>query len=304
MKHIFGLAILIIFMATPAYADAPLLVVYVQNAKELNSLHITSTVEWNRDGLDDQKRKELQAKEIFYRHPEGNKVVRQYEVSGKDIKVEMAFPKQEQGRGLIDSTRVELSIYEGERLFFHSTRFGQDSAWPTTKPGFMFRPQSLSLYESNGLQLKVAGVYGEPAVHTTGVESQIGFQFNRPIAEITDDAFMNRQAAIMNSSLHNNSNTIPLEFQGRWATELKNCNTNHENNLTISDREIEYWESRGPILAATKKAENELVLIAELSGEGEKWSSFRHYILSDDKSELTDITHLMVKDKPVRVRCP
>lgn len=40
-----------------AYADAPLLAIALQQDKDLNSLHINSTIEWNRDDLHEQQKK-------------------------------------------------------------------------------------------------------------------------------------------------------------------------------------------------------------------------------------------------------
>lgn len=93
-----------------AYADAPLLAIALQQDKDLNSLHINSTIEWNRDDLHErQKRADLEKKNIFYGKPEGSKIVRQYKVGDKNIKVEMAFPKKQQVDG---QTKVpELNFF-------------------------------------------------------------------------------------------------------------------------------------------------------------------------------------------------
>lgn len=42
-------------------------------------------------------------------------------------------------------------------------------------------------------------------------------------------------------------------------------------------------------------------LIAELSGEGERWLSLAHFRLSDDQKTLTDLTR---DPETVRYRCP
>ena len=95
----------------------------------------------------------------------------------------------------------------------------------------------------------------------------------------------------------------PVEFQGKWSSELKYCNTDNVNNLNIQKNEIEYWESNGPILAIVTKTKNEVAFISELSGEGDVWLSFSHYSLSPDKKKLTDITDPYDKNKLVRLRC-
>lgn len=181
-----------------AYADAPLLAIALQQDKDLNSLHINSTIEWNRDDLhEQQKRADLEKKNIFYGKPEGSKIVRQYKVGDKNIKVEMAFPKKQQGRRSNESTRVELFLFEEERLFFMSNNFGQHSEEYTTKSkaSVKFRPQSLNLYETDRLRLKITGVYGQ-SIYDNGVIIDKGLTFDHfNIRSMIDDSFMNNLAS-------------------------------------------------------------------------------------------------------------
>ncbi|MCW8965429.1 MAG: hypothetical protein OQK82_01890 [Candidatus Pacearchaeota archaeon] len=98
-------------------------------------------------------------------------------------------------------------------------------------------------------------------------------------------------------------NSVPVEFQGKWSSELKYCNTDNVNNLKIQKNQIEFWESDGPILAVVTRENNEVAFIAELTGEGDQWLSFTHFALSSNKSKLTDITDPYQKNKLVRLRC-
>ncbi len=200
MRKFFVLIVLIVGMVAPALADSPLLIITLQHDKDLNSLHIASSIEWNRDDLNEQKREKLEKNNIFYSKPEGNKFVRQYKVGDKNIRVEMVFPKREQGRRLNESTRVELSLYNGERLFFQSQNFGQHSEEYTIKPksGVKFRPQSLSLYKVGELRLKVAGIYGKE-VYSDGLGIDKGLTFDYFIGDIIDDNSMNDAASRVNS---------------------------------------------------------------------------------------------------------
>lgn len=198
MRNFFVSLVLIVGMVTSVYADAPLLVITLQHDKDLDSLHINSTIQWNRDDLSEkQKRAELKKKNIFYSKPEGNKIVRQYRVGDKNIKVKLMFPKQEQGRRLNESTRVELFLFDGKRLFFASQNFGQHAEVHSSKlkSAVTFRPQSLRLYSTDRLCLKISGVYGE-STYNDGLSIDKGLSFDHcNIREIMDDGLMNDLAS-------------------------------------------------------------------------------------------------------------
>lgn len=71
--------------------------------------------------------------------------------------------------------------------------------------------------------------------------------------------------------------------------------------LVIKSRHITYWGSAGPIKAVVTRGPREIMLIAELSGEGETWLGARHFTLSADGNALTSVDRA---DKPfVRYRC-
>jgi len=190
MRKILSLVILIVGVTTSVRADRPLLIISLQHDKDIGSLHIMSTIEWNRDDLNDEKREALAKKNIFYRKSEGNKVVQQYALGGKNIRVRMVFPKQESGRRLNECTRVELSLFEGDRLLFSSKNFGQHSEGYTKIPrsGIKFRPQILNLDQSH---LKITGVFSNP-VYNEGSVIEKDLTFKWSTADITvDDNFMN-----------------------------------------------------------------------------------------------------------------
>lgn len=145
-----------------ARADIPRLIITLQHDKTLNSLLIASSIEWNRTDLNEAIREKLDEKNIFYRRPDGNEIRRQYQLNDKTIMVRMIFPEQETGRRLTASTRVELSLFKEDGLFFESKYFGQHAEGYSIKrpPEIKFRPQSLHLYSVDQLHLKVAGNFG------------------------------------------------------------------------------------------------------------------------------------------------
>jgi hypothetical protein len=94
---------------------------------------------------------------------------------------------------------------------------------------------------------------------------------------------------------------MPSQFVGEWNTELKYCGTDgSDSRLIISPGKIQFYESVGPILAIVTQGKSTVVMIAELSGEGETWLSSSHFSLSADKSKLTDTTNDL---NFVRYRC-
>ena len=93
---------------------------------------------------------------------------------------------------------------------------------------------------------------------------------------------------------------VPVQFQGRWNDDVKDCG-HGEGCLEIRANKIIFYESSGPIMAIVTQGRNELALIAELSGEGETYLTVRHFRLSKDQKELSDVT----SHPPfVRRRCP
>ena len=95
---------------------------------------------------------------------------------------------------------------------------------------------------------------------------------------------------------------IPKQYIGTWSSDLSQCNKDHIYNLEIHKRNLVFWESGGPVIAAVTH-NNELALILELSGEGEEWISFLHFKLISNKM-LKDITDPYSKDQLVRYKCP
>jgi len=96
---------------------------------------------------------------------------------------------------------------------------------------------------------------------------------------------------------------IPARFLGEWNANLKNCGTDlNDSRLRITADRIRFYESGGPVRAVVTQGEFDLALIAELSGEGSAWLSYKHFRLSADHTHLTDVTD---NDSGlVRYRCP
>jgi hypothetical protein len=96
--------------------------------------------------------------------------------------------------------------------------------------------------------------------------------------------------------------SVPETFRGEWNADPADCSSHlSESQLEISATEIAFYESGGPLIAIVTRADNEIALIAEMSGEGETWLLYNQFQISDDGSQLTDITD---DGGLVRYRCP
>jgi hypothetical protein len=95
--------------------------------------------------------------------------------------------------------------------------------------------------------------------------------------------------------------TVPDDFRGAWASSRTRCGTVHEGSLSITARRVDFYESRGSVLAVRLISPLEVELDLELTGEGESRRSVRRFVLSKDKSTLTDITNSRYPFS--RVRC-
>ena len=96
---------------------------------------------------------------------------------------------------------------------------------------------------------------------------------------------------------------VPDPFVGYWAGSLDSCGSDTDNlRLYIDRHHISYWESEGPIKAVVVRGNNEIALIAELSGEGETWLATARFELSPDGKRLIDSTSVTGEDV-VRHKC-
>ena len=96
--------------------------------------------------------------------------------------------------------------------------------------------------------------------------------------------------------------TVPKRFQGEWNERVNDCGTgDNDSAMRLTATRLELYESSGPIRAVVTNGEFELMVIAELSGEGESHFLYRRYRLAGDGSYLADVTD---GDKYIRYRCP
>jgi hypothetical protein len=82
--------------------------------------------------------------------------------------------------------------------------------------------------------------------------------------------------------------TVPKQFRGNWAAGAKDCRAGSaESKLAIQENRIDFYGSRGRILAIATEGTNELAT--------------RQFKLSPDGQSLTDMTG--GGHSTVRIRC-
>ncbi len=97
--------------------------------------------------------------------------------------------------------------------------------------------------------------------------------------------------------------TVPERFLGTWAGDLASCGRVEDNqNLRLERDYISYWESGGSIKAIVVRGNDEIAMIAELSGEGETWLATLQFRLSPEGDRLIDESTIP-GEQVVRYRC-
>ena len=101
---------------------------------------------------------------------------------------------------------------------------------------------------------------------------------------------------------------IPRDYWGEYNEVVADCGTgNNDSRLRISWDRIHFYESVGEITGLLRQNDGTLVIVAEHSGEGQKWQSVYQLRLSQDRQRLTVIhpqTVEMGQYSSERTRCP
>jgi len=94
--------------------------------------------------------------------------------------------------------------------------------------------------------------------------------------------------------------TVPPQFWGAWAGRQAECGQPSESRLTITADSVNFYGSRGRVLAVDVMKQRVIEVLIESSGEGQVWRQNRQFQLSEDSASLTDLT---TEGHVVRVRC-
>ena len=82
--------------------------------------------------------------------------------------------------------------------------------------------------------------------------------------------------------------SIPARFHGEWNSDAAGCGSgSNDSRLVIAADTIRFYESSGPVQSASVD-DNELTVVARLTGEGETRDATYRFRLSADGGTLTD----------------
>jgi hypothetical protein len=93
---------------------------------------------------------------------------------------------------------------------------------------------------------------------------------------------------------------VPESFWGTWDSRAETCGKGGDGRLTITATQIEFYASRGMVLALHVNGPRDIEVEFEARGEGVTRRDTRRFVLSDDGKTLTNV---MGSYSAVRVRC-
>lgn len=95
--------------------------------------------------------------------------------------------------------------------------------------------------------------------------------------------------------------SVPSSFHGKWSEKIDDCKQQEsEGDLTLSSNKMAFYASGGSVKKVFVNNPLDIIVVANLSGEGETWLSNIHLRLSHDKTSLVDISY---KEPFIRYRC-
>jgi hypothetical protein len=101
---------------------------------------------------------------------------------------------------------------------------------------------------------------------------------------------------------------IPQSFWGEFNEQVADCGTgNNDSRLRVSWDRLHFYESVGGLREFPRNSDGSIIVVAEQSGEGQRWTSIYQLRLSADGSRLTVIhpqTSETEQTETVRLRCP
>ena len=154
---------------------------------------------------------------------------------------------------------------------------------------------SIRIYLGCSFHLLTVGC-GRRSADRESVDTVIIFQAAPPAA--TQDSTLGPGSPVI---VAQGQATVPDQFRGKWAGSQSKCGVPSESSLAIHADRVDFYESRGRVLAVKVVSEREIEVELESSGEGQVWRSPRRFGLAEDGLSLTDLT--MQKHPTVRVRC-
>ncbi|MGR3278285.1 hypothetical protein ACSYAD_24630 [Acaryochloris marina NIES-2412] len=216
---------------------------------------------------------------------------------------------------IADSTLVQVKQYQEIPQAFQGVWQAdlKQCSSPVSETRLEIAPKQIQFYESQGpiqevvsdgqttLKVKVE-LSGEGETWLTERDFQLSEDQNTLTAIGGDTPLVRYRCSNSTLAQVKQYQEIPQAFQGIWQADLEQCSSQvSETRLEIASKQIQFYESQGPIQEVVSDGKTTLKVKIELSGEGETWLTEREFQLSEDQNTLTAISD----DNPlVRYRCP
>ena len=99
------------------------------------------------------------------------------------------------------------------------------------------------------------------------------------------------------------ANKIPKKFHGVFDESQARCSFRYsDSRISIYKDSIEYWESAGEVTGdVVREGDNRIQVSLNMQGEGDTWTDYSSYELSEDGQKLTIKTEDYEFEK---IRCP
>jgi hypothetical protein len=94
---------------------------------------------------------------------------------------------------------------------------------------------------------------------------------------------------------------IPDPWLGEWNENLEDCGTgNNDSRLRIEANRVLFYEGGGMVRGAFLHGPFEIVVVLDMTGEGQTWIAAHHFIMSASGHYISTDGD----DPLVRYRCP
>lgn len=110
-------------------------------------------------------------------------------------------------------------------------------------------------------------------------------------------------ASCSSSTADDAEKSVPERWHGEWNEDIATCGKHtNDSELVIRSDRLEYWESGGLVRGAFERGPFEIVIVLEMSGEGQTWLDAHRFTMSSSGSYIQ--THGQDGSTFTRYRCP
>ena len=98
---------------------------------------------------------------------------------------------------------------------------------------------------------------------------------------------------------------MPTQWRGTWAEDLADCSKQEQlTTITITADAMRFYESGGHIRGAFERGRFEIMVVMDMSGEGQTWLSSMHFTAASDFQYIQSVPLIADSPKLTLYRCP